>query len=483
MRIRLRSPRAALRPASLLVAGMALGGCAGGHSSPPIAPAASSVPTVSPVPPSSQVSAQQGAGQSAAARPGLENLAVRRALQQMATLRELPAKNDVLAQIIGREQMVDRVKQQLRREVPPGVVEATSKMLYGFGVVGANFDLERSLLDLMSAELAGFYEPADKTLYLLEDLVGPEREATLSHELVHALQDQHYNLSKLIAYREDGSDEQTAVHALAEGDATSAMMDAMLAPRGLHATDASDDLIALQARGVMEANPRAASVPAVMRRSILSSYTDGLPFVHWLRRHGGWAAVNNAWQSPPQTTEQLLHPEKFLAREPGLTVAVPSAPPAGPTQLAYRDVQGEQSVRLLLEEWVPAKTAAEAAAGWGGDRLAVFSDGSLSAVAWHIRYDDEALARRALVSFARGVLRPEEAVANVRVSPVARVDAEKALKHDGVCRKRAQRGNFAALRHAAEIVLIAGPFRISDGVAPNQDCRMTLAWAAEIAKQ
>ena len=87
-------------------------------------------------------------------------------------------------------------------------------------------------LALRDAQLLGFYDPKRKTFFVEGKLSGEEADVTLFHEFVHALQDQHYDLSHLGDFEEDGGDRQSAVHGLAEGDATSAMIDAMLKPSG-----------------------------------------------------------------------------------------------------------------------------------------------------------------------------------------------------------------------------------------------------------
>jgi hypothetical protein len=412
-----------------------------------------------------------------------------RTLHEVARVRELAARGPVKAETLGQDAMVSLVREQLDREVPVTAIEASTDMLFGFGIVRASFDLKQSLLDLMTAELAGFYDPVKKTLFVSQSLQGPMRVATLSHELVHALQDQHYNLRGLIAYREDASDAQTALHALAEGDATSAMMDYMLRDRGMRATDLPEDGILLQAEGVMAADPRAARVPAIIKRSVIASYADGLPFVHWARRRGGWRAVDDAWRSPPISTEQLLHPEKYVAREAALTVPVPLPPPGSGVPVVYRDVQGEQAVRLLLEEWMPMKAARMAAGGWGGDRLAVYANDERTFVAWHIRYDDAAAAERGFQAFARGILRkaedpPEPGTSGDWVTPA---EGQRAARSGKVCQLRHSRGSFAAVRQGVGIAVVAGPFRRrgrpTAASVPGADCTTAVRWATSIVAQ
>ena len=100
----------------------------------------------------------------------------------------------------------------------------------------------------------GFYEPDDKTMYLAADLSDAERDETLAHELVHALQDQHYDLGPLFRHARDNEERVAAGHALAEGDATSAMFevslgDAMLVDEVDFAATARDSIARLSPEG------------------------------------------------------------------------------------------------------------------------------------------------------------------------------------------------------------------------------------------
>jgi hypothetical protein len=376
--------------------------------------------------------------------------------------------------------MVEHVKRQLRTEIPPDFVRAQSEMLFALGTVDAKFDYEASLLSLMTSQLAGFYEPKDKTMYLAADLGELERGATLAHELVHALQDQHYDLGRHVKYRPDATDEQSAVHALAEGDATSAMLDQMLAARGMRAVDLNDELISIEARGAIDLAANTADVPSIIKRSVVSPYVDGVMFVHWARRRSGWAGVNEVWKMLPKSTEQILHPEKLLSNELPEKVAVPVPSAAGPTGKLYHDVLGEQSVRLLLEEWMPRRSAVAAASDWGGDRLAIYRDDDVFALAWNVRYDTDKAARRGLEAFARGVLRDDSPGAEL-------VSAERALaatRSGQLCRERPQRGPFAAIRRARSVVVIAGPYRRgATGTASAGTCSAALTWARAVAAQ
>jgi hypothetical protein len=380
--------------------------------------------------------------------------------------RELPALGKVRGVALTRAQMAARVKETIEEEVPPEIVGAEAEFLIGLGLAPSSFDYAAAIVALMSSQLAGFYEPATKTMYLDVSLGTVEREATLAHELVHALQDQHYHLEDLIRYRPDQSDVQSAAHALAEGDATSAMFDQMLAPRGMKATDLSEQLIGVQVRAAASFTSVSAEVPDILKRSLVSPYVDGIEFVHFLRRRGGWAAVDNAWKSPPVSTEQLLHPEKFLAKEIPIAVAVPLPPEKDAGAPVYTDVMGEQSVQLLLEEWLPRVPAVLASTGWGGDRVGVWRYRDRNAIAWHIVGDDVAAATRTELALLRGV------AAQRPTTPAGKSEP---------CAERADRGPLLVRRKGRDVVMVAGPYvRQSGSSMSTSTCAAASAWAQRI---
>jgi hypothetical protein len=460
---------------ALLVAGSLAVGCSA-HEAPVVRVES---PIAAVAPRSSAASETHQPDQSAAAEKE-----VARALAYVSALRELPALALVKGRVISRDQMVAFVEHDLDSEIPPAVVTASGDILFALGTVPASYDYRRGLLDVMRAELLGFYEPHEKTMFLGADLKGQELDATLWHELVHALQDQHYGLEKLLTFADDASDWQGAVHALAEGDATSAMIDAMFADKGGHAPDLPDSVMdlqsALSAGGVQ-------GVPAIIKRSVVAPYVDGLSFVNSLRRRGGWAAVDAAWKRLPTSTEQVLHLEKYDANEVGTALPALAPPNSALGHLTYSDVYGEETLRVLFEEWMPARAAHDAAAGWGGDRVASFSDGTVTAVAWTIRYDSDAAAVRGLHAFARGVLALEDQAIDSRgrlAEFVTAEAAERATLPGELCRERHTRGPFALRRRGRDLIVTLGPFRRNSSSAVSEgDCVAALKWAGTLETQ
>ncbi|MEZ4228676.1 MAG: DUF6782 family putative metallopeptidase [Polyangiaceae bacterium] len=372
-------------------------------------------------------------------------------LAEVAAARGLAVKGKVLGRRVNRKEMLDEVDREIAHEVPRKALEGTQEILIALDLAPPDFDYGAAIRRVMTAKLAGFYQPRTKTMFLAQDLPVMEQIITLNHELVHALQDQHFDLGGKLDYRDDAGDEQAALHALAEGDATSLMLDLMVRPQGKTALDIPGDILA----GSEELPPEAGKVPGIIVRSIVAPYRDGLTFVHHQRGRAGWRGVDAVWKRPPVSTEQIIHPEKYASDERPLDVEIPAAPGEG-WEIDYHDVMGEQSVRVLLEEWLDHGRSAAAASGWGGDRIAVYSRGERRAVAWGLRWDDEAGAKR-----LEGALRSAFGA------------------NAGRCGK-GQRGAIAVHRAGSSLALVVAPY--GSGAQSRQDCATALSWSARIAK-
>ena len=397
-------------------------------------------------------------------------------LGRVEVARRLSAKRPVPGVLLDRSALIARVKDHVARELPPRAIHNEGLALQLFGFIPTEFDYEAAEYQLLQDQLAGYYEPADGTMYMASDLGDEEAEATLAHELVHALQDQRWDLERRSTYRAGEGDRSEAVSALAEGDATSAMFDVMIeraAPgRGKTAIDLPDEVFAQQIRDGMSQGPGANS-PRVMRASLAAPYIYGTLFVHALRRRGGWPAVDRAWDDAPVTSEQIMHPEKWLAHEPAIAVAAPTFAALGDGwSVADEDSEGELGTRIAFEEWMDAKTAAAASAGWGGDRGVLVENADRAAFAWRLRYDPD-----------RGKDdRTRHAYALVSKALDGSLGASQARDGDFVCRERADRGPLAVARAGADLVFVMGPARTTPGGwASDGDCALSRKWVRELA--
>jgi hypothetical protein len=402
-------------------------------------------------------------------------------LRRVEAARGLESKHPVPGVVLDRKALLARVKQHLATELPIEAIHNEGLALALFGFIPTAFDYEGAEYNLLEDQLAGYYEPEDGTMYMAGDLAEPEAEATLAHELVHALQDQRWDLASRCKYQPGAGDRSETVSALAEGDATSAMFDVLIAQVTGQATgpgarksavDIADDELADRIREGMEQGPGAAA-PRIMRASLAAPYIYGTQFVHALRRRGGWAEVDRAWNDAPATTEQILHVEKWLSREPALPVPAPGFAALGEGwHVTDDDSEGELGARLAFEEWTDLKTAADLASGWGGDRGVLLVNGDRAAYAWRLRYDaaSGASAHRAAAVF-RALKRGLE-----KEGPLTVAEASF------VCRARPDRGPMAMGVVDGDLAFTLGPAHVEGTWKSAGDCALARRWMASFAK-
>ncbi len=321
--------------------------------------------------------------------PALEN-ALRILQDQVSTLRDLPIEVDIPAALLPRENLEPALKSIVNIQGLLPQLQVQSRVLSTLGLVRPSTDLIRYTLNSFADNLGGFYVPWQKVLYVLgTEFGGIERQA-YTHEYARALVDQTYRVDQMGVYplcQIEGQRCQ-AIRALLEGDATLVTEQRFKK----YATDGDKkDLAKYQPQS--QALPDVAA-PLFITRDIAFVYEQGAKFVQVLYQREGWAAVNAALENLPRSTEQILHPEKYLAGEKPITMtAVPLTSTLGaPWELIASDALGEWRTSLLLSSGVDEtarlseETAQQAAAGWGGDRYEVYlnpqTDQTVLAAQW-----------------------------------------------------------------------------------------------------
>jgi hypothetical protein len=309
--------------------------------------------------------------------------------EQVRAIRALEEKAPVQPKVLDEAALSAYVKEQFRKDNPEALVKANERMLKVLGLLPADASLEDLYISLLSGVVAGLYNPKDKTLYVVSRSggLGPTEKTTFAHEYTHALQDQNFGLGGLQLDAPGQGDRGMARLALVEGDATLLMTLWQID----HLSQA--ELIQLLGESLDPAvTGPLEKMPAVLRESLLFSYTGGLTFTQGLHSSGGWAAVDAAFGKPPASTEQILHPEKYDSGEAPTIVDLPddlAARMGAGWSLGLEDTLGEFQLKVWLANAAGGvatdqANAAKAAAGWGGDRVTVL-DGPGGATAVVIR--------------------------------------------------------------------------------------------------
>ena len=336
-----------------------------------------------------------------------------RIARETAALRQLPPLANVNDVVLSADEMLAMMPELMAQDVDPSEIEAQARALAALGLIPAGLDLFDLTVRMMGEQAMGFYDPlTDEMIVVAADQrdlgIG---EYFYAHEIVHTLQDAHLDPDDFLEHRETlNGDEALAALALFEGDA--------VATSNLYLAEHPALAVALL-QEIQTEFVELDAAPAALSATLVFPYSSGLPFVERLRAEGGWEAVNAAYADIPVSTEQILHPRRFLVRDDPTPVGLPHPGTAlgdGWTVVA-EDTLGELQTALLLANLAPGEgfntttgrldlpeSARNAAAGWDGDRFALWehAGGGLEVLIWRSVWDTPEDARafgRALARF------------------------------------------------------------------------------------
>jgi hypothetical protein len=287
----------------------------------------------------------------------------------VSTIRELMPLGPIMIKRVTQAELRTQYIAELEDPELVEQLKTTKKYNVLLGTVPPDIDLHQVLVNTLSGAVIGQYRPADKTMYLVADdeaPVGPETKIVVAHEFTHALQDQHFDLEALTNTVKDHDDRAQALRALFEGDASIVEL--------LYERDKieGDEAAALR-RSRSQESQVMSSAPFILQEELTFPYIEGLFFIIELWQHGGFAAIDAAYADPPVSTEQILHPDRYLRREAPVELGLPDLVSVfGPDwRQTYSNVMGELELRILVEQFTDPSVAEHAADGWGGDGFAI----------------------------------------------------------------------------------------------------------------
>lgn len=338
---------------------------------PPFTASTSPAATVAPTPSKSAVPSPNPSASPAPMSPGDIEAALAAIEKRMTRIRELSSTKSLPGKLVTTAEASKILVDDFHKDNPKQLIDDTTAMYRDLGLLSANEDLGKLFDRFLSTQVLGFYRDTDKALYIVSDHgFGPLARFTASHEYTHALQDQHFDLKKISPDAFDQGDRQTARTALIEGDASLAMT--QWAQTELSAEDLSQLIQELQDPAAEQA---LAGIPPIVRETLEFPYSEGLRFVQSFWAKGGWSAVDEVWKNPPDTVEQVLHPEKYAADEQAVAVSLPNAvltKLGSGWSVALQDTFGELGTRIWLDTANDTADSTQAAAGWGGDRVGYY---------------------------------------------------------------------------------------------------------------
>ena len=287
-------------------------------------------------------------------------------------------KARVAVRIVDEDFIAEFARDLEEKMVPERIRDLSQRLLVRFKMVPPDFDLLKAQAEILRVSVAGLYDPDKDCFYVVGSKAKPGTilfDITAAHELGHAYRDVDKDYWQRVqeTFLTD-EDQAIAITCLVEGDA---QVIGSVVGSGQPAEKILPILIEGFKRSPQDipaamANPMLRKFPLVLREMLITRYFIGQSFVAHVFEKGGWKALDEAFDKPPLSTEQILHPRKYLGPDVDTPTRIEGGDPAKALgegwETAYVNTLGEFAVRVQFTEVLGRRRATEVAAGWDGGR-------------------------------------------------------------------------------------------------------------------
>jgi hypothetical protein len=303
-------------------------------------------------------------------------------LAQMSKILDLPIKEPLKKTLRSKQEVRDYLIREDKEDKKDAERYADDKTLEAFGLIPKGFPLDSFMLDVLTDQVAGLYDPKAKEFYIADWIPVDEQRTVMSHELTHALEDQSFHIDSWIKAARPNDDAELARDAVSEGSAMAAMVDYEMLDQKISVRDVPDVTLLIRASALseMDKDPNLAKAPVYIRDELLFPYLAGTGFTQqFLKAHTGWQDLHLIFQDPPVSTQQILHPDLYLKGVKPETVTLPEWKALVPSdwKLLEENTMGEFGVNEILKQLLDENRAELLSPAWKGDRYAVFEDAKI----------------------------------------------------------------------------------------------------------
>lgn len=300
-------------------------------------------------------------------------------LANMSKLIVLPVKEPLKKSIRSKDQIRAFVVQEDKDDKDKAQKYADDKTMEAFGLIPKGFPIESFMEDVLTDQIAGLYDPKGREFYIADWIPVDEQKEVMAHELTHALEDQSFHIDSWIKAARPNDDAELARDSVSEGSAMAAMVDYDLEDMHRSVRDLPDvsTLIQASAVGEMDKDPKLSKAPIYIRDSLIFPYLAGVTFTQqFLKAHDGWQDLHLIFEHPPVSTQQIMHPDKYLGNVQPVPIKLADWKAVAPAdwKLLEENVMGEFGVEEVLKQFLGEDAAKLTSPGWTGDRYAVFED-------------------------------------------------------------------------------------------------------------
>ncbi len=294
-------------------------------------------------------------------------------LAQMSQITGLQSRSPLKKTLRSRQEIRAHVIQEMNEDKNPAERYAGARSAEAFGLLPKGFDLDSFMVDLLTEQIAGLYDPKAHEFYVADWIPIEDQRMVMAHELTHALEDQHFAIEDWVKAARPNDDSELAREAVLEGSAMAAMVEYLLQGSGRTLQDLPDIDPAMLI-GDMADTPLLKRAPAFLKDALIFPYLSGLTFSAAILKPTGWEGLPAIFTKPPVSTQQILHPALYRSGKVPEPLALPSLEKAlGPEWTKLEEnVMGEFGWKEVLKQFLGEPRAKPLSAAWDGDRYAVY---------------------------------------------------------------------------------------------------------------
>jgi len=329
---------------------------------------------------SSALDAQQPAAPAAlpatAAEQNAEFLkATDEVLAEMSKLLSLPILTPLKKSLRSRDEIRAYLLKKMKEDKDAGKRHADQITMEKFGLLPKDYPLEQTLIKVLTEQVAGLYDPDSQEFFIADWNAPADERMVMSHELTHALQDQHFHIDKWTDAAKPNDDAELARDAVIEGSALAAMLDYSIRGQG-----SVRDLGAIDPTELMgdpDSSPELAKAPKILQDELLFPYVVGMTFTQRvLKASSGWPDFHRVFENPPVSTQQVMHPDLYLQNVTPAKIKLPDTKGSISEDWKKLDenVMGEFGISEVFKQFLDKDRAASLAAAWSADRYAIYEN-------------------------------------------------------------------------------------------------------------
>jgi hypothetical protein len=294
-------------------------------------------------------------------------------LGQMSEITGLKLKSPLKKSLRTRDQIRAYVIKEMNEDKDAAERYAGQRSAEAFGLLPKGFDLDSFMIELLTEQIAGLYDPKSHEFYVADWIPVADQKMVMAHELTHALEDQHFQIEAWSKAARPNDDSELAREAVLEGSAMAAMVDYLLQGTGRSLQDLPD-IDPSMLIGDMEDTPNLKKAPPFLRDALIFPYLAGLNFSAAALKPDGWSRLPGVFTKPPVSTQQILHPALYRSGKIPPAVTLPAMDKAvGADWKKLEDnIMGEFGWLEVLKQFLGETKATSVAEGWDGDRYVVY---------------------------------------------------------------------------------------------------------------